>query len=204
MRKRKSFRLPPVALAGRTEPHPEKSPLRGKTSVSSFESRTLKATRLAKICFQSARGRFGGGNFALDLDRLHRYAVCKTCISTTGAKAKATTIVDHEMATSSTLLPSPASGQQSCCFFFSKAFVVAPPRSKRARVHVERTFRPRRPARSLRRRVHVGVRPFVRFSRAAKDREEARFHCWRFFVTGVFGTPAAFAFALRRRGARGV
>lgn len=55
MRKRKSFRLPPVALAGRTEPHPEKSPLRGKTSVSSFESRTLTATRFAKICFPSAR-----------------------------------------------------------------------------------------------------------------------------------------------------
>ena len=88
--------------------------------------------------------------------------------------------------------------------FFSKAFVVAPPRPKRARVHVERTFRPRRTARSLRRRAHVGVRPSVRCSRAAKDREEARFNCWRFFVSEVFGTPAAFAFALRRPGARGV
>ena len=104
----------PVSLAA----HPEKSPLRGKTSVSSFESRTLKATRVAKICFPSAQGRFGGGNFALDLDRLHRRAVCKTWTSTTGAKARATTIVDHELATSSLLLPSPASGQQSCCFFF--------------------------------------------------------------------------------------
>ena len=88
--------------------------------------------------------------------------------------------------------------------FFSMAFVVAPPRPKRARVNVERTFRPRRTARSLRRRAHVGVRPSVRCSRAAKDREEARFNCWRFFVSEVFGTPAAFAFALRRPGARGV
>ena len=52
MRKPKSFGL---TSRGRTEPHPEKSSLRGKTSVSSFESRTLTATRFAKICFPSAR-----------------------------------------------------------------------------------------------------------------------------------------------------
>ena len=48
-----------------TEPHPEKSPLRGKTSVSSFESRPSKATRFAKICFPSARVGLAAGNFAL-------------------------------------------------------------------------------------------------------------------------------------------
>ena len=201
----KSFksRLPPVALAGRTEPHPEKSPLRGKTSVSSFESRTLTATRFAKICFPSAR---------VGLAAEISLWISTDCTGTQSAKLAFQRLAQKHWR--QRLWTTKWRRHRRCCLlqpqvnkgvvFFFKAFVVAPPRSKRARVQVERTFRPRRPARSLRRRVHVGVRPFVRFSRAAKDREEARFHCWRFFVTGVFGTPAAFAFALRRRGARGV
>ena len=71
--------------------------------------------------------------------------------------------------------------------FFTEAFHVAPPRPKRARVHVKRNVRPRRPPRQLRRLAHEAVRPSFRFSRAAKDRDKARFHCWRFFVTG--GAP---------------
>jgi len=104
-------------------------------------------------------------------------------------QAGATTIVSHEIdVVSCCCFPlQPQVNPRALVVFFTEAFHVAPPRPKRARVHVKRNVRPRRPPRPLRRLAHEAVRPSFRFSRAAKDRDKARFHCWRFFVTG--GAP---------------
>lgn len=121
--------------------------------------------------------------FALDLDRRHRRAVCKTSISTTGAKARATTIVDHEMATSSLLLPSPASGQQSCCFFFHRHS------SSRRLVRNERACTWKGPSGRVEPQGRFIGEPSSTSARPFGSRAQRRTARRRASIVGVFSSP---------------